>query len=531
MTSPHPGHVFVVKADITALECDAWLCPTDDRFHVTAGFGRPVGKPEGGLVAGYRWHSAELAKIFAPPGDGRPLIVLGRVGRSPATNPEQVSALVKALLPVIDAFVELAIEHCAEPQGRLLRIALPLLGTGEGGLRGAKGDVIRPLLAHLTELARNRGIDLILCTDNALTWSAVQSARTDDEWRLTSSEERLAASLAAEARAGRLVFFIGAGVSRDAGLPDWNGLLNALHRGDISEEEKPTLNNLDPRDHAMLIELAIGGRAQLLARLAQEVGSYERFGLTHSLLASIGAEQAVTTNYDNLYERACTRPGDDLDDDLAVLPYGRVAENRPWLLKLHGSLDQLDREDHIVLTRPDYMSLARDRSALFGIVQALLVTKHLLFVGYSLSDEDFHQLVDEIRIAIGPSNGKDVLGTVVTTAKWPLARLWDDLLRVEQIGATTELPNRHLQVFLDRVAHLATPHDAHLLDESFAGLLDSEEGRIASSLKAVQRVVDDVLKKRPDHITAQAVSRALKQFGSPQPTSGLTRESESHDGR
>lgn len=429
-----------------------------------------MGKPEGGLVAGYRWHSAELAKIFAPPEDGRPLIVLGRVGRAPARNPREVSALVKALLPVIDAFVELAIEHCAEPQGRLLRIALPLLGTGEGGLRGAKGDVIRPLLAHLNKLVRDRGIDLILCTVNALAWSAVQSARTDDEWRLTSSEERLAASLAAEARAGRLVFFIGAGVSRDAGLPDWNGLLNALHRGDISEEEKPTLNNLDPRDHAMLIELAIGGRAQLLARLAQEVGSYERFGLTHSLLASIGAEQAVTTNYDNLYERACTRPGDDLDDDLAVLPYGRVAENRPWLLKLHGSLDQLDREDHIVLTRPDYMSLARDRSALFGIVQALLVTKHLLFVGYS-------------------------------------------------------------QMFLDRVAHLATPHDAHLLDESFAGLLDSEEGRIASSLKAVQRVVDDVLKKRPDHITAQAVSRALKQFGSPQPTSGLTRESESHDGR
>lgn len=230
-------------------------------------------------------------------------------------------------------------------------------------------------------------------------------------------------------------------------------------------------------------------------------------------------------------ERACTRPGDDLDDDLAVLPYGRVAENRPWLLKLHGSLDQLDREDHIVLTRPDYMSLARERSALFGIVQALLVTKHLLFVGYSLSDEDFHQLVDEIRIAIGPSNGKDVLGTVVTTAKWPLARLWDDLLRVEQIGAEAELPNRQLQVFLDRVAHLATPHDAHLLDESFAGLLDSEEGRIASSLKAVQRVVDDVLRKRPDHNTARAVRRALEQFGSPQPMSGLTRESEPHDGQ
>lgn len=514
MAPSQPGHVFVVKADITALRCDAWLCPTDASFHVTAGFGKAVGKPEGGFLAGYRWHASEWAQLFPPPENGRPLIVLGRVGRAPARTPQEVVKYVEALLPVIDAFVEVAMEHCAGPDRRLLRVALPLVGTGAGGLRGAKGDVVRPLLAHLNKLARERGIDLILCTANALTWSAVQSARTHEEWQLTAGEHQLAVSLAAQAQAGRLVFFIGAGVSRDAGLPDWHGLLNALHRGDISEKEKSTLNDLDPRDHATLIELAIGGRAQLLARLAQEIGSYERFGLTHSLLASIGAEQAVTTNYDNLYERACTRPGHAVDDDLAVLPYGRVAEDRPWLLKLHGSLDQLDREDHIVLTRPDYMSLARERSALFGIVQALLVTKHLLFVGYSLSDEDFHQLVDEIRIAIGSSSGKDVLGTVLTTHEWPLARLWDDLLRVEQIGAQADLPNRHLQIFLDRVAHLATPHDAHLLDESFRGLLDFDELRVAASLRAVQRVVDDVLKKHPDHNTARAVSRALEQFGS-----------------
>lgn len=527
MAPSQPGHVFVVKADITALDCDAWLCPTDAAFHITAGFGRPVGKPEGGFLAGYRWHVDESAQLFAPPGGGRPLIVLGRVGRAPARTPDEVSEFVKALLPVVDAFVDVAIEHCAQPDGRLLRIALPFVGTGAGGLRGAKGDVIRPLLAHLNKLATHRGVDLILCASNALTWSAVQSARNDDEWRLAAGERRLAASLAAEARAGRLVFFIGAGVSRDAGLPDWHGLLDALHRGEISEKEKSTLSDLDPRDRATLIELAIGGRAQLLARLAEEIGSYRRFGLTHSLLASIGAEQAVTTNYDNLYERACTRPGHAIDDDLAVLPYGRVAENRPWLLKLHGSLDQLDREDHIVLTRPDYMSLARERSALFGIVQALLVTKHLLFVGYSLSDEDFHQLVDEIRIAIGSSSGKDVLGTVLTTHEWPLSRLWDDLLRVEQIGAEAALPNRHLQIFLDRVAHLATPHDSHLLDESFRGLLDSDEAHIATSLRAVQRVVDDVLKKHPDHNTAKAVSRVLEDFGSGQ--SGRTGESEARD--
>ncbi len=529
MSRSHLGHVFVVKADVTALQCDAWLCPTDDEFHVTAGFGRPLGKPEGGYLGDQQWLPNQRAKVFEQPGNG-PVIVLGRVGRTPPTNPEEVSKFIEELLPVIDEFVHLADEHCPEPEGRPLRIALPLIGTGAGGLRGARGDVIKPLLGHLAQRASGHHLDLILCTINALTWSAVQSARTDADWRLTPEENQLAADLAGEARTGRLVFFIGAGVSRDAGLPNWQDLLTALHGDHISEKEKSTLKDLDPRDHATLIELALGGRAQLLARLAGEIGSYERFGLTHSLLASIGAQQAVTTNYDDLYERACKRPGKNLEEDLTVLPYGRVAEDRPWLLKLHGSLDQLDRQDHIVLTRPDYMSLARERSALFGIVQALLVTKHLLFVGYSLSDEDFHQLVDEIRIAIGASDTKHELGTVLTTSEWPLARLWGDLLRVEQIGRTTDLPNRHLQIFLDRVAHLATPHSSHLLDESFAGLLDPEEARIATSLEGVQRVVEEILKQHPGHTTAMVVRRALEQFGGPEQT-GYFRRDGPNEGR
>ncbi len=137
MVRSHPGHSFVVKADVTALECDAWLCPTDDVFHVTAGFGRPVGKPEGGFLAGYHWMPDELAKVFEQP-DGSPLIVLGRVGRTPARNPEEVSGFIDVLLPVIDEFVELAIQHCEEPEGRPLRIALPLIGTGEGGPTGSQ---------------------------------------------------------------------------------------------------------------------------------------------------------------------------------------------------------------------------------------------------------------------------------------------------------------------------------------------------------------------------------------------------------
>lgn len=133
-----------------------------------------------------------------------------------------------------------------------------------------------------------------------------------------------------------------------------------------------------------------------------------------------------------------------------------------------------------------------------------------------LSDEDLHQLVEEIRIAIGPADSDAALGTILMINDWPLARLWTDLLRVRRVGATRNVrPDRELQIFLDRVVHLATPHDVYLLDKSFEGLLDDHEKSIAAELSDVRDLTEKVLKADPSHATAIAVRRALEQFGAP----------------
>ncbi len=517
MAEPHDeilGHVFVVKADVTTIDCDAWLCPTDVRFKVNAGFGKPLGLPDGGLLPGYEWPTKQRA-IAADRHrqQNQPLTVLGKVGQVTPANPQEVTALIEKLLPVIGEFVEVAVKQ-ADATRRPLRLALPLIGTGHGGLSGAKGDTIAPLLTELGKHAKQDHVDFVLCTDNDLAWSAVQSARNNWSWGLASDEEQLAADLAEHARTGHLVLFIGAGVSRDAGIPNWKELLESLYPAAIATTQKSKLTDLDYRDQATLIEQELGGREKLLASLTQEIEGFSRIGLTHCLLASLGSQEAVTTNYDNLFERACAGPHRAIDDALTVLPYGRVVEDRPWLLKLHGSLDRLDHRDDIVVTRRDYMELARNRSALFGIVQALLVTKHLLFVGYSLTDEDFNQLVYEIRTAIGSAETKKPLGTVLMVEDWPLATLWEDILRVSQVGKDQPgRPGRRLQIVLDRVAHQATPNYSYLLDGYIKGLLEPDEQDIAAKLTDVQQVVDKILRASPDQPTAKAVRETIASFG------------------
>ncbi|WP_410908168.1 SIR2 family protein, partial [Priestia sp. SIMBA_032] len=69
----------------------------------------------------------------------------------------------------------------------------------------------------------------------------------------------------------------------------------------------------------------------------------KRYGLAPALLASLGSREAITLNYDELFETA----SDDAGVPRSVIPDG-AGEHDDWLLKLHGSVTD---PDSIVLTR------------------------------------------------------------------------------------------------------------------------------------------------------------------------------------
>lgn len=324
------------------------------------------------------------------------------------------------------------------------------------------------------------GADFVVVAHSEVDWAALQAVRRrrarehgvpPELSGLTAAAE----DLAQRARKGQLVVFTGAGTGQPAGLPGWRQLLAEL--ADWAGFDARTaghLGKLDLLDQAAVIS-ARKGEQHLADRVAERMQA-PHYSLSHSLLANLPVNEYVTLNYDQLLEQAAA----DADDPLAVLPYEPAAQR--WLLKLHGCVAPERRKD-IVLTRGDYLSLREHRATLTGLVQALLVTRHMLFVGFGLADDHFHAVVHDVRRALGPGR-ETALGTALLLEHDELREeLWKhDLAYVAMSGGTVPESARRLELFLDHLLLLSATSDAHLFDRSYEQMLTEDERRLRSVL-------------------------------------------------
>jgi hypothetical protein len=191
---------------------------------------------------------------------------------------------------------------------------------------------------------------------------------------------------------------------------------------------------------------------------------------------------------------------------VVVLPYQGVTSSRQrWLLKLHGTVAS---PADIVLTREDYLRYPDRRGALAALVQALLITRHMMFVGFSLGDDNFHRIVDDVRKALG-DRGPDPepFGTaLMVRAPSFTQELWQDDLEIVALDEAEVAP------LLDRMLAMSSTLSEFLL-ESFAGFLTPEEAQLKSLLLPLQ----DALARGLEAPIVDPARRFLESFGSPTP--------------
>jgi hypothetical protein len=373
-------------------------------------------------------------------------------------------------------------------RGRPRRLAaLPLVGTGGGGASGRRGDLLTHLLPRLHAAALDTGIDVALVLQSASDHAAAQRVRRGMElsWPLEEDLLKGADELAERARANELALFLGAGVSAAAGLPLWSELLSQLAtEAGLRPEDLRGLDALPPQDAASLLGRRLGGSA--LRERVGEIFADRPHALAHALLAALPVREAVTTNYDRLFESAAAGAG----RPVRVLPADRPAGHDRWLLKLHGDVGDVGS---VVLTREEFLEYDVGRSALAGVVEALLLTRHVLFVGLSLLDDNLVRIAHRAGQVRPPGSG--IVGTTLSLRRDPLrSELWsqalDDLVMAPEDTGTPEAARR-LEVFLDRVGAGAAEPVGYLLDPAYEGMLTAAERQLAERLRPVAEVPSD----------------------------------------
>lgn len=200
----------------------------------------------------------------------------------------------------------------------------------------------------------------------------------------------------------RLVFFCGAGISMETGLPDFTGLVDDVY-ADIGEVQDAAeaaaykegrLDKVPGLLEDRVVRHAV--RRSVIARLSR--ASTASLDLHAALLELAklrgGGYRLVTTNFDNRFSES--KLPEEYIDGAPKLP---VPKPDTWhsLVHLHGRVKADDPEGrHLVLTTADFGTAYLTERWASRFITELAREFTLLFVGYSVGDPVVAYMIDAL---------------------------------------------------------------------------------------------------------------------------------------
>ncbi|MBU8754130.1 SIR2 family protein [Priestia megaterium] len=201
------------------------------------------------------------------------------------------------------------------------------------------------------------------------------------------------------------VVFIGSGVSIWSGLPNWYSLIGELT--DFLKTQGLPYEHIHQEALAGNLLAAAGLGRQLLS--PQQFRTFLRKSCRvdtakpheiHKKIVNLGPRCFVTTNYDKLLEEALRLYRKDLTFHLVTnrqptdcATIVQIKE-KDFVFKPHGDIDD---SESIILTHDQYRQLYDERKHTLATLSTLLLTRPIVFIGYSLTDPDFLYIKDHIK--------------------------------------------------------------------------------------------------------------------------------------
>lgn len=310
---------------------------------------------------------------------------------------------------------------------------------------------------------------------------------------------------------GTAAVFIGAGLSRRAGYPDWRSLLRDIaHELGLDIELEHDLAAIAQYS----LNRAVGKRHKLTQLIVDHFPPKAPAPEPFHILARLPLRHLWTTNYDKLAETAWQIEGRALDvksrnDDLGP--------DKPWahaiLYKMHGTVDH---PAEVVIAKDDYELYRRTRRGFLQLLTGHLIGKQFLFLGFSFTDPNLAHLFANIREAF-KENGPEHYAIVRRPKKekgpkakerFELAaarhRLWVEDLQRYGIQCVEVDDYEDVDELLRRVEQTLALQSV-LVSGSFPARSDGSDG-------AARRFVEDVARD-VGRVVAENGKRLISGFG------------------
>lgn len=210
----------------------------------------------------------------------------------------------------------------------------------------------------------------------------------------------------------RLVVFVGAGVSKNSGVPSWWELIKKFadelgySRCDACQKKTTDCPSADCKNRFEYTQEEFLRIPEYYYQQDTSENHANYFGLIQNTLHcgngpnpiddeifSVFPRHIITTNYDPLLEKS--QSVNSLLYTVVTRDSDLLAEaNDRYIIKMHGDLE---KPDTIVLKESDYIKYEQEHPLISTFIKSLLVNHTFIFLGYSLNDNNLNLIIGWIN--------------------------------------------------------------------------------------------------------------------------------------
>lgn len=194
---------------------------------------------------------------------------------------------------------------------------------------------------------------------------------------------------------GKLVFFVGAGLSALSEYPQWRKLVDEYYVG-LYGKKKESDYTSDEYLRIPQIFYDVKGEDAYDEILEKVFAVDKPTNQIHDKILALNPVHIITTNYDNLIDKACWQRGRYFSVISAEEDVAKATSSR-YLLKVHGDFRRGYKGKYVVLKESDYMNYDLNYPLISNLMKTIMATYTIVFIGYGLGDYNINLLLNWVK--------------------------------------------------------------------------------------------------------------------------------------